>query len=624
MADNAIASAYVQIIPTTEGIKGRLDEQLGGEANKAGDRAGEHAGASFVKKMVAVVAAAKIGEKVIGFVKDAVNAGGDLEQAIGGISTLFGDQAGYMVANAKKAWQTVGVSANDYMENVTSFSASLLQSLGGDTKKAAEIANMAMVDMGDNANKFGTDMQSIQNAYQGFAKQNYTMLDNLKLGYGGTKEEMARLLADAEKFSGVKYDMSNLSDVYEAIHVIQEELDVAGTTAKEASTTLSGSFSAMKASWENLKGAMATGSGIGQAIEDLVQTIPTYLSNLIPMIGNVLSSLPDVLSSVFESLVGNIDINVISEAIIAKIQQLPDLIGKFAEWLQAKAEGDGESQFGNAVGAIIVALGKAFIASLPAIVSALDAGFQILVEMIGGMLANMLSAFDSWINTSVLPKGREIVESIKAGIVQKWDEIKQAARDLIERIKEGITARLANMKLAGRNILNSIKDGIRGVISSLASIGMDIVRGIWSGISGGLGWIKNMIRGWIGNVKDFLKSLFGINSPSKWAADVIGAMIPAGIAVGIEDNGGVIRSAMGDLRDEMSGGLGAELSASVRASGQVLGNAARNTDPANRSYSFEIPISIDGREVARATAIFTQDELNRLSRNNNRKLGVVL
>ena len=183
--------------------------------------------------------------------------GSKLEQSIGGVETLFKDSADIVKKNADAAFQTAGLSANNYMETVTAFSASLLQSLGGDTQKAAQVADMAVVDMSDNANKMGTSMEDIQNAYQGFAKQNYTMLDNLKLGYGGTKTEMERLLSDAEKLTGQKYDISNLSDVYNAVHAIQENLDIAGTTAKEAATTFSGSFNSMKAAAQNLLGNLA-------------------------------------------------------------------------------------------------------------------------------------------------------------------------------------------------------------------------------------------------------------------------------------------------------------------------------------------------------------------------------
>lgn len=221
------------------------------------------------------VAVSVAGGAVLG---GALNEGAKLQQSTGGVQTLFKGDADKVIENANKAYQTVGISANDYMEQVTSFSASLLSSLGGDTAKSAEVANTAMVDMADNANKFGTDMGSIQNAYQGFAKQNYTMLDNLKLGYGGTKEEMQRLLNDAQQLTGVKYNIDNLSDVYNAIHAIQENLGVAGTTATEASETFSGAFAMMKASAKNLLGNLSVGDGkaVAKNMGELVESASTF------------------------------------------------------------------------------------------------------------------------------------------------------------------------------------------------------------------------------------------------------------------------------------------------------------------------------------------------------------
>lgn len=234
----------------------------------------------------------------------ALGEGADLQQSIGGVETLFKDDAGLVKANADMAFKTAGLSANSYMEQVTSFSASLLQSLGGDTQKSAQIADMAIIDMADNANKMGTSMDMIQNAYQGFAKQNYTMLDNLKLGYGGTQEEMQRLLTDASKISGVEYDMSNLADVYNAIHVVQQNLGITGTTAKEASETFSGSLATMKASVSNLFGAMAIGGDITGPMEQLVDSAVTFLvNNALPMIGNVFKALPKAISTAIKKVV---------------------------------------------------------------------------------------------------------------------------------------------------------------------------------------------------------------------------------------------------------------------------------------------------------------------------------
>lgn len=280
-----LGQAYVQIVPSAKGIKGSIEKELGGEA----DAAGKSTGGRLVSALKGALATAGIGAAL----SKTIGEGSALEQSIGGIETLFKGSAGKLKDYASQAYKTAGVSANTYMETVTSFSASLLQSLGGNTAKAADSANMAMVDMSDNANKMGSNIGDIQNAYQGFAKQNYTMLDNLKLGYGGTQKEMQRLLSDAGKISGQKYDMSNLNDVYSAIHVIQGELDITGTTSKEAATTLSGSFESMKASLSDVLGNLALGNDIQPSLQALVETTSTYLfDNLLPAVGNIVSALP--------------------------------------------------------------------------------------------------------------------------------------------------------------------------------------------------------------------------------------------------------------------------------------------------------------------------------------------
>lgn len=305
-----LGKAYVQIIPSAKGISGMIQKEMGGEVASAGVSAGESLGSKMVGALKAVVVAAGIG-KAIGA---ALSEGSALQQSLGGIETLFKDSADKVKGFANEAYKTTGLSANAYMENVTGFSASLLQSLGGDTDKAADIANMAMIDMSDNANKMGTSMDSIQVAYQGFAKQNYTMLDNLKLGYGGTKQEMQRLLADAEKLTGVKYDINNLSDVYSAIHAIQENLDITGTTAKEAASTFSGSFESMKAAAQNVLGKIAIGENILPSLRALLDTTSTFLfNNFLPMLGNIFSGLgvllsegiSDVVSHIFGESIGN-------------------------------------------------------------------------------------------------------------------------------------------------------------------------------------------------------------------------------------------------------------------------------------------------------------------------------
>lgn len=307
MAGSSIATAYVQVRPSMDGVASDVRKTFTDE----GDKSGSALGSNLIGKLKSVIAAAGIG-KAIGM---SLTAGGALQQSIGGVETLFGDSCDRVIQAANIAYRTAGLSANEYMENVTSFAASLLQSTGKNTEEAARIADMAMIDMSDNANKMGTDMESIQNAYQGFAKQNYTMLDNLKLGYGGTKTEMERLLADAQKLTGIKYDINNLSDVYQAIHAIQEELGITGTTAKEAATTMTGSFSAMKAAAQNVLGHLALGDNIRPSLNALSETVSTYLvRNLLPMVVNIAAGIPEaamtLVSGTFDQICADLSAKV--------------------------------------------------------------------------------------------------------------------------------------------------------------------------------------------------------------------------------------------------------------------------------------------------------------------------
>ena len=293
-----LGQAYVQIVPSAKGISGSIRGQLDPEASSAGISAGNNIAGSMIKVIGSAIAAAGIGK----LFSAALSEGADLQQSMGGIETLFKGSADKVKKYADEAYKTAGLSANDYMQNVTSFSASLLQSLGGDTEKAADKANMAMVDMADNSNKMGTSMESIQNSYQGFAKQNYSMLDNLSLGYGGTKTEMERLLTDAQKLTGVKYDINNLSDVYSAIHAVQEQLGITGTTAKESASTFSGSLQSMKSAFSNVLGKLALGKSIGPELNALAETTSTFLfKNFFPMVDNILKGLPTMIGTLLKT-----------------------------------------------------------------------------------------------------------------------------------------------------------------------------------------------------------------------------------------------------------------------------------------------------------------------------------
>lgn len=295
-----LGQAYVQIIPSAKGISGSMSGILDPEAESAGNSAGLKIGSAL--KVAAIAGVVATGAALGKLISSSLSEGADLQQSLGGVETLFKDNADKVKKYATEGYRTAGMSANAYMETVTGFSASMIKSLNGDTAKAADYSNQAIVDMSDNANKMGTNIGDIQNAYQGFAKQNYTMLDNLKLGYGGTKEEMQRLLTDAQKLTGQKYDISNFSDITQAIHAIQTEMDITGTTAKEAATTFSGSFDSMKAAMSNVLGNLSLGRDLQGPLNALVSTTSTFLfKNFIPMVGNIFKALPGAISTLVSS-----------------------------------------------------------------------------------------------------------------------------------------------------------------------------------------------------------------------------------------------------------------------------------------------------------------------------------
>ena len=432
-----LGKAYVQIIPSARGISGMISNELGGEAMSAGTQSGSKLGGALVGMAKRVIGAAAIGK----FIKDSIFQGGQLEQSLGGVETLFKDSSDKVKQYAAKAFETSGISANEYMQNVTSFSASLLQSLGGNTSKAADVADMAMRDMSDNANKFGSDMESIQNAYQGFAKDNYTMLDNLKLGYGGTKSEMQRLLADATKLTGVKYDINNLSDVYNAIHAIQGKLDITGTTAKEASETLEGSFNSMKAAFKDFQGALTTGGDINGALSNLVQTTGTFLfKNLVPMVGR---------------LVGNLGL-VILQGIPKLINALNPAIDQIFTWLKSnfpRILQQGSELVGNLILGIINAWPEL-----------LSAAGNLLNSFVQFILSNLPAIWET---------GKNLFFKLVDGIINVLPQIGETALKIITEFINYVTNNLPQILQSGIRILTEL---VKGIIQRLPMIGATVLK----------------------------------------------------------------------------------------------------------------------------------------------------
>lgn len=418
-----LGKAYVQIIPSAKGISGSISKELGGEATSAG----KSAGLNIAGAIKGAIAAAGIGTAI----KSTLEAGGNLQQSFGGLETLYGDAADGAKKYAAEA-AAAGISANNYAEQAVSFGAALKQAFEGDTTKAMEAANTAILDMADNAAKMGTPVESIQNAYQGFAKQNYTMLDNLKLGYGGTKSEMERLLADASKLSGVEYNLDNLGDVYDAIHVIQEDLGLTGVAADEASSTFTGSLGAMKAAAENLMANVALGEDLGPSLSTLGKTVQAFVfNNLIPMLSNVLSAVPDLVSGLGSMIIQGLDI------------------------MSNNADQ-------------IVSQGIEIVTSL---VSAIVEAAPYLVEAAVSLVASLGEAL---INTDWISIGTNLMNTLRDSISLAAGEILGSDNSTIDGFLSGITEGLPSLLESGVSIITEVANGILTSLPELITIAGDL------------------------------------------------------------------------------------------------------------------------------------------------------
>ena len=584
-----LGKAYVQIVPSAEGIKGSITKVLGGESAEAGTKSGESIGTSLVGKLKGIIAAAGIGAAV----KTALDAGGALQQSFGGLDTLYEEASGAAKKYAAEA-AAAGISANSYAEQAVSFGAALKQSFGGDVAKSAEAANQAILDMADNSAKMGTDIGSIQNAYQGFAKGNFTMLDNLKLGYGGTKEEMQRLLADAEKLSGKKYDISSFGDMAEAIHVVQENLHIAGVAADEAKTTFTGSFGAMKAAAENLMANMTLGEDVKPALTQLVKSTGDFLfGNLIPMVGNLVMAIPGVVSG------------LMTEAIPQMMTWIPSMF--------AFLKGDTISGWISAGTEMISNLANGFFSNLPTMLDTisqvlkdgveyiiknaslfLDSGMQLLsniatgfmnnypqiMQAVGNMLANVISLIGQNL-PQFMQKGVEFIGQMAQGLINNLPTILSGIADVLARVIAAIASNLPKFLQKGIELIGKIAAGIiqaiptvvgkipqviSGIVNAFGkynwgSIGTNLIKGIAKGVTSAGGLIKDAALSAARKAFNAVKGFFGIASPSKLMANEVGKYIPAGIAMGIEKNTKPITDAMHDITDMTETAFGMNSSA---------------------------------------------------------------
>lgn len=586
MADTNLGTAYVTIMPSLKGGIKNLKSELGDSVGEAGDSAGK----SLVGSIKKVIAAAGLG-KVL---KDTLMEGANLQQSFGGLETLYGEAADAAKAYANEAAKA-GISANSYAEQAVSFGASLKAAFGGDTAKAAEAANTAILDMADNAAKMGTPLESIQTAYQGFAKGQYQLLDNLKLGYGGTKEEMQRLLSDAEKLTGQKYDINNLGDVYSAIHAIQGELGLTGVAADEAASTFSGSFGAMQAAAKNLMGNLALGEDIQPALQTLTESVRTFLiGNLIPMVGQVLSGLPTVVSGAIDllmqtvwdagrhfpeimafalDLISNLATNIITaapyllEAALHLVQSIfntlkntdwltlaTDLVTKLSSGLTTAA-----NDIFNTDSNIITSLINSITLDLPRM---LAAGVEIatnvfnglvdslpqIIEGAGEIVSNILSTISENL-PSVLESGESIIEAIGQGL----SNLAQHLPQILSSIGKAALQMFKSIDWPGlgRAVINFIGTAIRtagtvigSILRGLGQTALNLFRSIdWGGLGRNvINFIVNGLRGIGSTIGNALRSLgqsaMSLFRSIDWAG--VGRSVINGVVNGIRNAGHAI------------------------------------------------------------------------------------
>ena len=486
---NLNASGFARGIKSVISSVKNMNESMKDATNSASKMSSvmKDIGSSAIKvgKGLAVAGAAAA-TAVTALVSKSVGAFADYEQLTGGVETLFGAggrsveeyaqsvgksvsdiQGKYdslmsaqnvVLENANKAYMTAGMSANEYMDTVTGFSASLISSLGGDTNKAADYANSALVDMSDNANKMGTDMESIKNAYQGFAKQNYTMLDNLKLGYGGTQEEMKRLLSDAEKLTGQRYDISSFADITQAIHAIQTQMDITGTTAKEASTTISGSWGSLKAAFQNVLVGLTTGGDLfDQSLDALINTAVTFGQNIIPAIKGALSGVGYLIEGLAP---------VIGETIPPLINDLaPTLANSAVSLISSLVNGltQNATQFSECLSNMIIVAVAGISTVVPQL---LDAASKIVSNLMQGLTNSMPQI----VNGAVT-----LIEGLVNGLVNNIPLLIMGAVQLVASLANGLIANLPRIIDAGVNLITGIVSASYSMMPQIIQNGMQLV-----------------------------------------------------------------------------------------------------------------------------------------------------
>ena len=549
-----LGKAYVQIIPSAKGISGSITGAISPEANSAGQSAGLGLGSNLVKAATGIIAAAGIGKAIA----SSISEGGALQQSIGGIQTLFKDSAQTVLNYAQQSYKTAGLSANAYMENVTSFSASLISSLGGDTAKAAELANVAMTDMSDNANKMGTDMDSITQTYQSLARGNYAMLDNLKLGYGGTKTEMERLMKDAEKLTGEHYTVGDFADTVKAIHAVQDSLGITGTTAREASTTLEGSFNSMKAAWQDVIGNLADGElDITPSLQGLADTTSTFLfGNFIPMIGRVFSGLPSAIGTFIQAAAPQIQ------------QNLQNLFSGLGVNIDFSGLASSFSQIQTTVQPIIDGLKTAF-GQLPAL-------FQSVVSAVQPVIQTLVNGFTQMDFSGI----QSLIEAILPALQAGFEQFMSIAGPAIDQVVQSFVA-LWN---AAQPLISILASALTPAFQVLGSFLGGVFSGILSALSGMFDGLKIVIEFLTPVIQVVVDAFSAMQPVLSWIAEKVGFVMGlftnlGSVATAMSAEGAtawsVIKAAVSSAWDGINGAIGFIKSAFTSAANvaSVVGSA---------------------------------------------------
>ncbi|WP_050782838.1 phage tail protein [Eremococcus coleocola] len=597
-----LGKAYVQIVPSAKGISGMISKQLAPEAASAGSGIGGLIGAGIGKALMGAVAALGVGKAIKDTISASIQEGAALQQSFGGVDTIYkGAEAA--VKSYAKAAATAGISANTYAEQAVSMGAALKQSLGGDAVKAAESANKAILSMADNSAKMGTDIGAIQDAYQGFAKQNYTMLDNLKLGYGGTKTEMQRLLSDAEKLPeamGRKFDLNNYADVVDAIDLVQKSMGIAGTAAKEAQTTFTGSLGAMKASFKNVLAGLALGEDIKPALEGLATATSNFLfNNFFPMVGNILSGLPGAIAGFFTAFVpqmmqfgsqmiqniGNgfttgmpgfmTSLSSIITGIMTWITtNLPAFLAAGVEIITNLANGILQAlpQMITTAGQLITTFVQFLMTNIPMI---RQAGVDLLLNLVSGIINNLpaiisaaLNVIMNFINAivtslpSIISAGFQILSSLITGIIQQIPNLLSKINQMMNDVVSQLLSRDPEMNGVGIKIIQSLIDGIVSligdVLSTITGLGNDIVSNIssvnlWSAGQSIMQGFLNGLKSMWGSVTSFVSGIAGWVQRNKGPISYDKRLlIPAGKAIMSGLNSGLVNNFQ-QVKDSVKG-----------------------------------------------------------------------